>query len=334
MKKELKVGILGAGFMGHTHAKNLIKIDGVTITAVCAATKEKADNLCTNILDGKATAYDCFDSMIENENLDVIFICIPPFAHNGQVEMAAEKGINLFVEKPIALDTIRGKSMVEAIKKAGVKSQVGYHMRFGYAVQELKKLIESGEAGIPTLFNGRYECNALHAPWWREKDKSGGQILEQIIHTYDMAMYLLGEPEFASGFTSNLCHKEVPQYTVEDTSVSTIKFKSGALANISGSNCAVIWEWNNPFTVVCQNVTAYFTNPNKAEFVILNGETSERRIVEGYSDMYFEETKAFIEAVRGDAPNLCTIEEGYYSLKLVEAVKNSSTNNGTIVKII
>ena len=330
---EIRVGILGTGSMGQTHAKNLQRIEGVKIVAVCASCMEKAEVFIGSFISGDAKAYDCFDNLLKETPLDVLYVCIPPFAHNGQVEKAAEKGINIFIEKPIALNTGRGESMLKAIKKAGVKSQVGYHMRFGYAVEELKKLIDSGKAGIPTLLNGRYECNSLHSPWWIDKEKSGGQILEQIIHIYDMAVYMLGDPELASGFASNLCHNGVIGYSVEDTSTSSIRFKTGALANISGTNCAVPMEWNNPFTIVCQNVTAFFLNPNKAEFVFNNGEVCERRVVEGGNDMYIEETKAFIGAVRGEIDNICTIEDGYKSLRLVEAVMKSAENNGIPVKL-
>lgn len=334
MIKKIKAGILGTGSMGQTHAINLRKIEGVEIVAVCATTMEKAKDFSTNFTNGNAEAYDCFDTLLKETSLDVLYVCIPPFAHNGQVEKAAENGINVFIEKPIALDTIRGASMLKAIKKAEVKSQVGYHMRFGHAVKELKRLIDNGKAGIPTLLSGRYECNSLHSPWWIDKKKSGGQIFEQIIHTYDMAIYMLGEPELASGFANNLCHKEVAEYSIEDTSTASVRFKTGALANISGSNCSVPMEWNNPFTIVCQNLTAFFSNPNKAEFVFNHGENCVRSIVEGESDMYMEETNAFIAAVRGEAENICTIEDGYKSLRLVEAVVKSAENNGDPVKYI
>jgi predicted dehydrogenase len=328
MSKLLKVGILGTGDMAQVHVKALSNIPDVEVVAVCGTDTKKAESFCNSYLNYNAQAYESFDSMLNVNELDILYICIPPFAHHGQLEKAALKGINIFIEKPIALDSQRGKSMVEAIRKAGVKSQVGYHLRFGHATRELQRLFENGETGKPTLFQGRFDCNALHSAWWMDKERSGGQILEQIIHTYDMAVYLLGEPQIATGFLSNVCHEEVDGYTVEDTSVSAVKFKNGALASITGSNCAVPMEWNNPFTVVFENVTAYFENPNKAEFVFTKGEQVTKKCVEGNDNPYLEEDKIFIEAVRGNVPNICTIEDGYRSLCLVEAVLKSTEQNG------
>src|ERR1043166_4439779 len=77
---------------------------------------------------------------------------------------------------------------------------------------ELQKYFPSISPGAPGLMLGKYFCNSLHSPWWRDKAKSGGQIVEQIIHTFDIIRYLLGEPESVFARTANLFHKEVPDY--------------------------------------------------------------------------------------------------------------------------
>ncbi len=328
MDRQVRVALLGAGYMGRLHADRLSKIPGVSLVSACSLPVKDAENLAASFPQWKINTYDDFDRMLEKESFDALYVCIPPFAHEGQVEKAAKKGIHIFVEKPIALTTERAASMVEAVKEAGVIAQVGYHMRFGAAVKELKKLMEDGTAGKPTLFDARYECNSLHTPWWRSKDKSGGQVFEQVIHLYDLSLFFLGEPELVSGFTANLCHTHIPDYTIEDTSVSAIRFKSGALANIAGTNNAVPMAWNNPFTVVCEKLTAFFTDANEAEFVFTAGEKPERKVVKGDRDMYLEEDLAFIASIRGEGPRAAPIEEGYTGLRLVDAVVRSSMKNG------
>lgn len=331
--KTIRVGILGAGFTAGVHSRNLLKISGVEVAAICDPEVERAKKLATSLHQENIRVYLDFSTMLNSECLDVVYICIPPYAHGGEVEIAASKGIHAFIEKPISIDIGRAESMVQAVKKAGVYSRVGYHMRTGAAVRELKRMIDGGTAGIPTLYDGRYDCNSLHSPWWRELDKSGGQVFEQAIHAYDMAMYLLGIPENVSGFLSNLCHREVPGYTVEDTSTSAICFTSGALASISASNCAVPLEWNNHFTVVCGNVTVHFDTPNKAEFIYTDGQEVCRKLVDDSRDMYFEETSAFIAEIRGEKVECCSIEEGLRSLYLVDAVTRSSAEGGKPIAI-
>ena len=328
MRIQIKAAILGAGYIGGVHAANLRSMEGVTLAAVCDQQIEKAERLKSDLLLSGIKLYTDFDVMLRDCDFDVLYIGIPPFAHNDQLEKAAAMGKHIFIEKPIALTTFRARSMVESIRNAGVISQVGYHARFGYAVQKLKQLINTGEAGIPVLFDGRYDCNSTPDSWWIDRTKSGGQVFEQAIHTYDMAMYFLGEPENLTGMITNMCHQNTSGYTIEDNSVSAIRFKSGGLASISATNCAVPMEWNNSFTIVLEKMTAYFHDPNQAEFVFTDSNNIRRVKINGSNDMYLEADKTFIAAVRGETSPFCPIEEGYKSLCLVESIMKSADQNG------
>lgn len=326
-----KVGFLGTGYMAGVHANNLKKLPGVEITAVFDADNERAERFRADMGLAGAAVYATFDEMIAASGIDALYICIPPFAHNGQFEAAAAKGIHIFIEKPIALDTRRGESMAHAAKAAGIKTHVGYHMRYGGAVQKLKAMIADSTAGLPTLFDAKYECNSLHAPWWRDVEKSGGQLFEQIIHLYDMAMYLLGTPARVTGYTANLCHRDVPGYTAEDTSVSAAGFTSGAVASISASNCAVPSRWRYEFNVVCKNVSVFFKNENEADFVYTAGGKADTETFRADQNAYFEETKAFIRAINGEQAPLASIDEGLASLRYVELVVKSAGSQSAAV---
>ena len=134
MNRKLSIGILGTGFMGNMHAQRLMKQDDVVVTAVCGETIAMAEELKSNLKVGDAIAFGNFDEMLATSQLDALYICLPPYAHSGQEEKAAERGIHLFLEKPIAYNITQAESIVAAIEKAGVVSQVGYHMRFRKAV--------------------------------------------------------------------------------------------------------------------------------------------------------------------------------------------------------
>src|SRR5690606_12428322 len=121
---------------------------------------------------------------------------------------------NLLVEKPIALDLARARSMVEASR--GVVAACGFMYRFGAAVARWDALQGAGETGRIGYFSGHFHCNALHAPWWRDRAKSGGQMVEQLIHIADLARHVLGMPETAYARAANLFHRDVPGYTSED----------------------------------------------------------------------------------------------------------------------
>jgi len=328
MTKNLNAAFVGGGYMSQTHAKNLLKFPYITLTAVCetslencTAIKEIAPNIAT---------YTDFDQMLAAENIDILYICIPPFAHTGQVEKAAAKGIHLFLEKPIAITVEHGISMTDAVKKANVVTHVGYHMRYSKPAQELKKLVSSGKAGKPVLFHGSWECNSLHSPWWMHKDKCGGQVFEQVIHLYDMAVNFLGECETVSGYAANLTHTGVEGYTIDDNSVSMLKFKDGGLASITGTNSAVPNEWKATCTVVCENVTARFTSQTEAVFYFTDKNPVEQVTITSDSDVYYEETVAFLNAIAGISNENIPIETGLHTLKIVDAVCRS---NGELIQI-
>jgi len=341
MTPKLNAAFLGGGYMSQTHAKNLLKFPSVTLTAVCDTSLEN----CATLKETAPTikAYTDFDQMLASEEIDILYVCLPPFAHNGQVEKAAAKGIHMFLEKPIALTVERGESMVATAKNANIITHVGYHMRYSKPAQELKKLVTSGKAGKPVLFHGSWECNSLHSPWWMHKDKCGGQVFEQVIHLYDMAVNFLGECETVSGYAANLTHTNVEGYTIDDNSVAVLKFKNGGLANITGSNSAVPDEWKTSFTVVCENVTArftsqteaifYFTDKQPVEQVLVTSDKDNETIPPGVSlsnEMYYNETVAFLNAIAGISQENVPIEIGLHTLKMVDAVCRS---NGKLINI-
>jgi myo-inositol 2-dehydrogenase / D-chiro-inositol 1-dehydrogenase len=331
---KLRIGFLGAGGMSRRHSGNLETLRGVEVVSFCdQCSKKDAAATSEQITGGRAVAYDDFDAMLNEQALDALYVCIPPGAHDGQVEKAARHGIHLFQEKPTAIDAKRAASQTRAIEKAGVIGAVGYMCRQGHAVRKLKGMIEDGSAGRPTLFTGRFFCNSEHNPWWRNVDVSGGQVLEQAIHTYDIAIHLLGQPEVATGFADNLCHTKMKDYTVEDTSVSAIRFANGAMASIVASNCAIPWEWTYDFRVVCEKVTVLFSSPNDAVFVYTEGGKARRRKVSKDVDILMAESKNFVAALKGKAEVAATSRDGLTGVKLTSAVLKSAAANGRPVRI-
>lgn len=332
MEKKIRVAVVGMGNMGRGHSGNLMQMEDVELVALCdefpaaaEAFKEEKGLACA--------VYSDFYKMIEELPLDAVYICLPPFCHNGQVEAAAKKGIAIFIEKPIALDVIRGEAMAKAVAENGVHSQVGYQMRFGGAVRRFLELVESGEAGKKTLFTAGYECNSLHGPWWRDKEKCGGQVFEQVIHLYDMAQFLMGKAVDVSGRVANLVHTDVPCYTVEDTSVANMVFESGALGCITGSNCAVKDQWNARFRIVCQNLVADFEDFNHAKIIYTDDRAGQIEVINADDNVSMIEDRYFIDTLLGKKEPFATIADGFADLKLVASVVTSSENNGIVVKL-
>jgi predicted dehydrogenase len=338
--RQLSVGILGTGFMGGMHGQRLMKQEGVKLAGLCGETVAMAKALKEKLGAVEAALYDDFDEMLAKSKLDALYVCIPPFAHNGQVEKAAEHGITLFLEKPIAYGINRGESMVTAIERAGVVSQVGYHMRYRKSVEQVKEWIASGKAGRPTLFEGRYWCNMFGSAWWHAKKGSNGQVFEQVIHIYDMALYLLGEAESVSAFMDNLVHRSSHEYTIEDTSAAVIRFKNGSLATINGSNCALPVHFIGDYRAVFENVVLEhhaggqdWVTPDTARLSVHEGEIIEQHDFIEDRDLYLAETGEFLQAVRGEGRTRAPARQGLEGLRLVSAVLESAEKGGALVRL-
>lgn len=338
----MRIGFLGAGSIATQHAKRIANKSKVEIAAICSAGRASAEKMSATFTGGKAKAYDDFEHMLDEQELDALYVALPPYAHQGEVELAAKRKIALFLEKPIALSVDRAAAQVKAIERAKVPCHVGYHYRFAPAVQKLKQLIDDGSAGRVTLFQGTYFCNALHGPWWRDRKKSGGQTVEQAIHLYDLALHLCGQPKSVSAFADNLTHKNVESYTAEDTSAAIVQFKNGAMATVSVSNCAIPTEWRLEFRIVCENVTLDFRGPSDAtlwhtgkpaEEFFKKGEKVKSESLGHIVDLYQLENDAFIAAVNGKSAPHASAREGLLGVKLVSAVMESAKSKGQLTPV-
>jgi predicted dehydrogenase len=327
--KRFRVGLIGCGGIAQRHAKILASLEQTELAALCDVEADRAERFRHEYAPAAPT-FTSYRDMYAATPLDIVYICLPPFAHRDEVDLAAERGIHVFIEKPIALDLGTARQMVAATDQAGVKTQVGFMSRFGEAVERVKGMLVSGEAGAPGLMLGKYYCNALHAPWWRERARSGGQIVEQIIHTYDVVRYFLGEPDTVYASTDNLFHRDVERYTSEDVSATVIRFREGAVAAIAGTNGAIPGHWINAFELVAGSLTAVFTDPNHATVTRTGVQPPTVETVAGKRDLMRAETLDLLEAIEQDRPTRVPMIEGYRTLELVLGASRSGDTRAIV----
>ncbi|MBN2860947.1 MAG: Gfo/Idh/MocA family oxidoreductase [Sphaerochaetaceae bacterium] len=331
---KLRAAILGSGGMGKRHTRALRALD-VEIVAVCDSNDASITSYFETFPDllGVVERYRDFDEMLVHTDADILMITLPPFAHTNQFIRAAQAGKHIFIEKPIALHVSKGIEMVTAAEEAQIITSVGFHMRQGAVVKKLESLIASGEAGKPVLFNARYGCNSLHTPWWRQKDKSGGQIFEQVIHLYDLGRHLFGEPQTVHCLMANVCHSDIPDYSVEDISSAISITDAGAISSISATNCAVPGKWSESFTAVFEQVTVECSGVNHAEFTYTRRDPIETEVIDTEEDNHFKGVQEFITCVQEKRQTSCPISEGLKSLQYVAAAVASAEQDGAGVSL-
>jgi len=331
MHKIFRIGMLGCGGIANAHAANLSKHPRAELVAFCDVDGKRTAQFNKDYAGGGAAEFSDHRQMFDKARLDAVWICLPPFAHNGQLEAAAQRGIHVFVEKPIGLDMKRAESMMAAAKKAKIKTQVGFMNRFGSAIEKLKSEMDSGRAGKPGLMQVRYFCNSLHAPWWREKSKSGGQIIEQIIHSYDLTRYLFGKAGSIYTYATNQFHQKVERYTSEDLSASVIVFESGAVATVTGCNGAIPGQWINDYRVVTEFLTAEFSNANHAVFYdTRNHENVEKFSVESSRHLFRCESDDLFDAIDKNRDTRCPVHDAAKTQRLVLAACESAAKGKPI----
>lgn len=323
--KPLRTGILGCGGFAHRHAQNLITLpEEIELTAFCSRREESAREFSEKYSDGKGMVFSDHREMFNKAKLNLVVICLPPFAHTDEVDLAAQYGVHMLIEKPIALTSEHAWRMVEATEQAGVKTQVGFMFRFGTAIERLKELLESGEVGPAGLMSARYFCNSLHAPWWRDRRKSGGQLVEQIIHMVDLMRYLMGEAVSVYSRQENLFHRAVPDYTVEDVSATVFGFQGGAMGVIYATNGAIPGQWINDYRLVSQKVTAEFGNANNASFHFTAETPLRIEHISSDKNVYLAELQDLLTAIRTDGQTRTPMREGAKSLDLALAATRSA----------
>lgn len=323
--KVLRTGILGCGSFAKRHVSNLLTLpEELELTAVCDHHEQNARKFSDAYGQGNTAIFTDPREMFEKGKLDLVLICLPPHAHSNEVALAAQYGAHIFIEKPIALSSEHAWRMVEATEKAGIKTQVGFMFRFGAAIERLKDLIHSAEAGIPGLMSARYFCNSLHATWWRDRSKSGGQLVEQVIHMVDLMRYLMGDAVSVYSRQENLFHRDVSDYTVEDVSATVFGFKGGAIGVIYATNGAVPGKWINDYRFVSQKLTAEFTNANNALFHFTAETPVRTETIASDKNVHLAELQDLLAAIRTNGQTRTPIREGARSLDMALAATQSA----------
>jgi len=333
MAQRLRTAILGCGGFAHRHARTLeLLAKDFEMVAFCNRSIEKAAAFSEKYTNGQAPVFADHNQMFEQVPCDVLIICLPPYAHSDEVQIAANLGIHVFIEKPIALTSEQGWGMVKAAEDARIVTQVGFMFRFGEAIEHLKGMINSGEAGPLGLMSARYFCNSLHTPWWRRRDLSGGQLVEQVIHMVDLMRYLMGDATTVYSRQENIFHRDVEDYSVEDVSATVFGFPKGGVGVIYATNGAIPNRWINDYRVVSRNVTAEFTDANHATFHHTADPKLEPEVIASDRDIYLAEMQDFLTAIRMGHPTRTSLREGAKSLDLALAATRSA-QTGSEVRI-
>ncbi len=135
-----KLAMIGCEGIGSVHLEHFLQFkDIVELAGFCDLVPEKAQNFCD--IAGSGKAYKDFKAMYDEVKPDMVFICVPPFAH-GEIELETiRRGIHFFVEKPLALTAEMARDIAAKVKEAGIIAAAGFQCRYSNLVEPTKQFM-------------------------------------------------------------------------------------------------------------------------------------------------------------------------------------------------
>lgn len=226
----VRVGLIGCGKVGQLHAAAVAGLPEAELAAVCDAIPERAQAFAARF-GGKPFT----DLAAMLRDVEAVIIGTPHPLHAAPAVQAAEAGVHVLVEKPLAANLADCDAMIAAARTAGVTLGVISQRRWFDPVARIKAAIDAGKIGTPALavflmYSWRDAAYFASDPWRGKWDtEGGGALVNQSAHHLDMLLWLMGPAAEVSGYWANVNH---PTVEVDDTAIAAIKFRSGALGSI------------------------------------------------------------------------------------------------------
>jgi predicted dehydrogenase len=345
-----RVALVGCGKVAQIHATALRSLPDAELVAACDALPDRAAAFAA--AHGLRPFTDV-PTMLREAKVEAVVIGTPHPRHAEPAIQAAEAGVHVLVEKPLAASVADCDAMLAAARKSGVTLGAISQRRFCEAVRRMKAAIDAGKIGKPALgvfigYNWRDAAYYKSDPWRGRWDTEGGGVLvNQSPHQLDILLWLMGPAAEVSGYWANVNH---PTVEVDDTAVSSIKFQNGGLGSIAtsvsqkpgiytkvhvhgsnGSSVGVETDRGATFVAGMSGVSApplndLWTIPGE-EHRLAEFQAADRAAfaaVDGTSYYHALQFADFLAAIRAGRPPLVTGEDGRAVVELFAAIYQSS----------
>jgi predicted dehydrogenase len=231
----MKVGIVGAGFMGTTHAEAWSYTDAV----IQGFVSEPLDDARHHAEQYKAKAYPTLDELLTD--VDIVDICVPTYLHHEMVIKSARAGKDILCEKPMARTVEEAQEMVRICQEANVKLMAAHVVRFAPEYSRVKSIIENGDIGEPAIIRlsrCTYRPRKILDNWYVDYEKSGGMMFDLMIHDFDYARWIAGEVTcvFAKSIGNQQSIRDM------DYGLVILKHENGVISHLEGA-----WAYPPPY---------------------------------------------------------------------------------------
>ncbi len=223
----MRVGIIGAGGMGSVHAAAW-RASGAEIGGIFSSSPDAASRLASRV--GGRVVSSVTELL---SDVDVLDICSPTPSHLEYALLAASAGKHVVCEKPIALSVRDAQSMIDACRVANVRLFIAHVVRFFPQYRMARNAVldgHVGDLGVIRLKRAAYQPQVAGDNWFLDDARSGGMVVDLMIHDFDYARWLGGEVERVYARSVRAIFPDAPG----DYALVSLRFKSGAMALIEG----------------------------------------------------------------------------------------------------
>jgi myo-inositol 2-dehydrogenase / D-chiro-inositol 1-dehydrogenase len=328
----LKIAVIGTGFIGAVHAKNVARHPGTDLVAVNDANFEFAKKAAAAT--GAQPVADIAD-ILEDKNIEAVVIATPTNTHVEYLTRAANAGKAIYCEKPIGLDYGEAEKAVTAVRKTGVPVMLGFNRRFDASHAAVKHAVEKGEVGKVEII--QLTSRGPQPPTIEYVKVSGGQMRDQTIHFFDLLRWLTNdEPVEVYAIGGALVSAAIGEAGDVDTSIVSIRMASGALCQIDSSRRAA-YGYDERIEVFGSEGMAESRRQNFRGMSLYKGRTvTEDGLHAGWFERiepsYYQALDAFLTSVqKGTAPSP-SLEDGLKA-QLIADKATACLKTGRAVKI-
>lgn len=340
----IRVGLIGAGFIGRNHFNQYEKMtDRVKVVALCDAEADRRagdwSKVGGNLADAQGTKRDLgairpytdWRELVANPDVDAVDICVPTFLHRDIAVTALKAGKHVLCEKPMALSVAECDEMIAAAQPP-LKLMVAQCIRFWPEYVWLKQAVDSGQFGpLRALHLRRQSSLPTYSlnNWLSNPEMSGGAVLDLHVHDVDYGMYLLGKPSavFAQGYQR--------AGGGVDRVHASWQYSSGVAMQVEG-----FWDmhqgfaFNMGFTAVFENASVIWDTKPGLPLAVLRDDqdpvTPEMPAVDGY----FGEIDHFISCIENNVPPSVTTPQQSRDAVAIALAEKESIMTGKIVRIV
>jgi myo-inositol 2-dehydrogenase/D-chiro-inositol 1-dehydrogenase len=311
--------MIGAGGIAERHLRTLAAEPGIEIVGHVSQSHVTAER---NARRWGGRAYRTCEELLGSEAVDAAWITVPPMAH-GELELCfIEHGVPFLVEKPLAADRETPSRIAETLEQQNLLAAVGYHWRALDVLQEVRDVIA---ANPPRMVLAAWHDATPPPAWWRHQQESGGQMVEQATHLFDLARHLVGEARVLEATAKRHDRPAYPDADVADVSAAMLQFEAGPVG-VFTATCLLGGPAAVHVQLVCEGLLVTITQQS-----VTFATARERREVWVSSDPIARENRAFIQALRTGDPSLIysSYQDALRTHHLTLAVLEASDRNTT-----